>query len=156
MRRTLQVTIGEPNRDMGKVFVITEMPADQGERWANRLIFKILTAHARLSQDARESGMAGLSMMLPRSMAASVRWLAGLSYDHEVEALLVEQMHCVTYNPPAPLPAQALLPGAASQVQEISTFWELRAKWLELHLGFLLAAGASTTESDPSPAPPAS
>lgn len=152
------VVIEAAGRDYGKTFTITEMPADQGEHWANRMIVILLTANAKLAQEARDAGMAGLAAILPSAgggrLADTLKWLAGVRYD-EIKPLLDEQMECVRYIHPGPagVQPQPILHGVNSQIEDIATRWELRNKWLELHLGFLLAGAESTTESPPQDPP---
>lgn len=156
MRRERKVAITAEGRDKGKLFVISEMPADAGERWANRMILALLNANVKVAPEARDGGTAGLFAVMPTtSLAGSIKWLAGMAYDSALEALLDEQMRCVKYQPPGGFPAQDLADGLASQVEEISTRWHLRTEWLELHLGFLLAADALTTDTAPPASSPA-
>jgi hypothetical protein len=155
MRREKRVAITSEGRDKGKVFLIREMPAFQAERWANRMILALLDANAkRASKDMQDGGLSALSVMMPTSLAGSIKWLAGINYTG-VEDLLNEQVACMFYVPNVPgAQPQELYTGELSQVEEIETIWELRSEWLLLHLGFLLAGGESTTGTQ-SPASPA-
>jgi hypothetical protein len=154
-RREKRVTITTAGRDKGKTFVVVELPAYHGERWANRMVLALLNANTRLPSAAREGGMAALAGMMPTNLAGSIRWLAGLQFP-EIEDLLAEQLQSIRYAPGVPgAPEQSLeLDGPLAQVEEIGTLWELRSEWLELHLGFLLPAAASTTDTAPSAASP--
>lgn len=134
-RRTKSITIegGAENRDAGKTFLITEMPADQAERWATRALLQLAAAGVELPDGAIGSGLAGFAQ-------ASVQALDKLDYD-KLAPLLAEMMDCVRYQPlaqgVAPLP---LLEGAASQIEEVSTRITLRMAVLQIHVGFLPAA----------------
>ena len=62
MRKVEALTISRPGRDIGKTFVLTEMPADQGERWAIRALLAFASAGGELPQGVTpQSGMAGLA-----------------------------------------------------------------------------------------------
>jgi hypothetical protein len=147
-RNTKVIQITAQGRDRGKTFVLKEMPADQGERWAFRMLLALAGAGAKLPDGALESGMAGLAVTMPAFIAVGVRSLAGLKYD-DVGPLLDEMMECVAYQPPGNLPAQGLLTGEYSQIEEIGTRLQLRYEVLQLHVGFSLAGSESTTGTTP-------
>lgn len=152
-RREKLVTITAAGRDKGKSFVLREMPADQGERWAIRMLLALANGGAKLPDGVLEAGMAGLAVTMPALIAVGLRSLAGLRYE-DVGPLLDEMMACVQYVPPGQLPAQGLFHGENSQIEEIATRVQLRYEILQLHVDFSLAGGASTTGTTPS-APPA-
>lgn len=134
-RRTKSITIegGADNRDAGKTFVLTEMPADQAERWATRALLQLAAAGVEMPDGAVGAGLAGFAEM-------SVQALDKIDYD-KVEPLLDEMMGCVKYQPlAAGVPPQALLHGEASQIEEVSTRFTLRMEILKLHTGFSAAA----------------
>lgn len=161
-RHTRKVPITEENRDKGKVFVLREMSADAGEWWAVRALIVMGNAGVSLPNGVLESGMSGLAHMENIKGAASALLAIGLRMmpgvdAHALKPLLDEMMACVQYQPPGGHAAQELHEGEMSQIEEISTRLKLRAELLELHLGFSLAAVASTTDTAPSgAAPPAS
>jgi len=161
-RRTKVVTITDEGRDKGKSFVITEMPADQGEWWAFRALIALGNSGASLPEGALDSAMAGLATMEASKGWASALFVAGLKMlpgvkASELKPLLDEMFGCVQYRPPGGkgLPDQSINDGPYSQVEEIATRLKLRAEVLELHLGFSLAGAVSTTDTTP-PAAPAS
>ena len=51
-RKTKRVTITAEGRDKGKTFLITELPADQAERWAIRALLALIQSGAVISEDA--------------------------------------------------------------------------------------------------------
>jgi len=130
-RRTTTVTIEAEGRDLGAQFLLTEMPADQAERWATRALLALTTSGAEVPDDLKSAGMAGLA-------AFGVGALSKLRYHGEVEDLLREMLTCVKYVPKKgpPLP---LGEGDMCQVQEVATFFTLRKALFDLHLGFLKA-----------------
>lgn len=152
-RRTRVVTITDEGRDKGKQFVITELPAEQGEWWAFRAL--AVVGNARLPEGAMDSAMAALGTMkgeVTAMFVAGLRMLPGVDVER-LKPLMDEMMGCVQYQPPmAGMPPQFLLEGPLSQVEEIATRLKLRAEWIELHLGFSLAGFGSTTATPP-PAP---
>lgn len=154
-RRTKEVLISADGRDKGKCFVVMEPPADQGERWANRLLFALVNAGTKLPAGSLDAGMAGLSQGLGQAFAsrgASV--LAGLHYS-DVSGLLDEMMEHIQFQPSAPgVPLQRIYTGENSQIEEITTRWTLRLEWIQLTMGFLLA-GVSSTSASNSETPPA-
>lgn len=128
-RRTDVVTIeGDPekNRDAGKVFVITEMPADQAERWAIRALLALAKAGVTVSDAAQ--GMAGLA-------AAGLSALGSLPFE-DVGPLMAEMFGCVRYQHKPGHPLQEIEDGEKSQIEEVSTRLELRKRIFKLHTGF--------------------
>lgn len=150
MRRTkaLTIPVSEKNRDGGKTFLLTELPADQAERWAFRMLLAICHAGGKLPEGALEGGMAGVAATVQNSIPAAMRALAGLRYD-DVEPLLDTMFSCVQYQPTAPLALQAITPGLDSQIEEVSTRMMLRWEVLQLHLNFSLDASPLTSGTPP-------
>lgn len=160
-RRTRVVTVTADGRDKGKSFLLTEMPADQGEWWATRALIVMGNAGVDLPANALGSAMAGLAAAEASKGTASALFLVGLRMlpgvaPQALKPLLDEMMTCVAYQPPGQgLPAQSLMVGPYCEIEEISTRLQLRAEILELHLGFSLAGVASILGTTP-PAVPAS
>lgn len=137
MRKTLEYTVpgvrsdAHGQRDNGKTFLLTEMPADQAERWFVRLLLGSKLGGVELPANWREA---------PASVVASLGadLLSSVSYA-VAEPLLAEMMGCVQYVTGTPnVPPQAILNGNASQIEEITTRVRLRFKLFELHTGFSL------------------
>lgn len=148
-RRTKTVTITSEGRDRGKSFIVTEMPADQGERWAYRTLLALSRGGFELPPGIFEAGMAGLAAIVPYLVVIGFRSLHAARWE-ELEVLLDEMMPCVKYQPPvAGLEAQELISGANSQIEEIKTRVELRKEVLMLHINpFDLAAFQNTDRGD--------
>lgn len=127
-RRTSRVTITSEGRDKGKTFVLTEMSADQAERWAFRAFLGLVQSGAEISESSLSSGMAGLA-------AIGVQALGGLRWD-VLEPLLEEMWTCVQYEHAPGRPLQSVVDGINSQIEEVRTRVELRIALFELHLGF--------------------
>lgn len=130
------------------------MPADQGERWANRAMLAFANAGGKLPEGVLESGMAGLDLTWRNIVVVGLLAFKGLDY-REIEPLLDEMKPCMSWVPPGSAPLQPIFPGENSQVEEVATWYTLRYEWLQLHLGFSLADAISTTGLTPE-VPPAS
>jgi hypothetical protein len=128
-RKTKRVTITAEGRDKGKSFLITELPADQAERWAIRALLALIQSGAVISEDALHAGMASIA-------AIGVSALGGLSWE-TAQPLLEEMFTCVQYQPAdARIAPQELMTGNNSQIEEVTTRLSLRLAVFELHLGF--------------------
>jgi hypothetical protein len=145
-RRTEHVTIeGDPseNRDAGKVFLITEMPAIQGEKWAAQLLALLVKSGVNIPDIPKDSGMAGIA-----ALGASAGPLLSVLHDPSLDAW----WDCVRYEHKPNLPPQKIIQGEGCQIEEISTITELRLAVLGLHVGFFSPVSPSTSAS-PSPIP---
>lgn len=142
-RKTQTLTITDDGRDKGKRFVLTEMPAYQGIKWADRCLLAIAASGAKLPDGAMGSGMLGL-------LAAGVTALDNLEYD-VVAPLLDELMSCAAYqpNPNQPNVTVPVFLGEGCQIEEIKTFWSLRVALFQLMTGFTMAADGQTIGPQP-------
>lgn len=130
-RRSIELTIPADtpdNRDAGKTYVLTEMPASQAEDWAVRALSAAVKGGAELPADPMSMGLLGLSFM----------GISGiLNSPHElVKPLLAEMMECVTIKPSGNIMRKLV----EDDTEEVSTRLLLRDKLLELHVGFSPAA----------------
>ena len=118
MRNTKTLTIQEDKkpgyRDSGKTFVLTEMPADQGARWADRFIFAIMNAASDIPDGIIGGGMAGLAAI---GVGPALEALSKVPFD-VAEPLLDEMMGCVQYRHAQGQPLQAIQRGANCQIEE--------------------------------------
>lgn len=131
-------------RDNGKTFVLTEMPAEQAEWWATRAFLALTNAGAHVPEGAKAAGMAGFAMMGIESL-----------YQLRAEVLkplMDEMFECIKYEHAPGLPLQAIMPGEASQIEEVATRLQLRMALVELHTGFFDLGQKLTSASDRSPA----
>lgn len=140
-RKTERLTITAEGRDKGKSFLLTEMPADQGERWALRALFALANTGAAIPEEALTAGMAGLA-------AVGVQAL-GMVPAEKVQPLLDELWpSCVRFIPPNPnVQPVEVLPGPSSQIEEVGTRMTIYHALLKLHTGFSLPAGSPTSGS---------
>lgn len=157
-RRKKERVIETPGRDKGKIFILTEMDAIRGDRWAtqaSRLIADALVAGA--AAEAAASGMAGLAVVAQPVLGNS----ASMTPSQVQEALRISQAlqdpsldewwGCVQFQPAnRALAPQFIIQGDGCQIEEISTITLLRRDVLDLHLGFFTTESTSTTKM-PSP-----
>lgn len=135
-RKTARISIDQENRDKGKTFVITEMPADRAERWALRALLALTNAGIDVPEQAGNAGMAGIA-------SVGVGMLARLDFE-VAEPLLAEMMACVRIDMGNGV-VRDLLEGDGGDIEEVVTRLHLRKAVLELHLGFSIAAPRLTT-----------
>lgn len=140
-RKTLVVTIppaeeGTENRDSGKAFLLTEMPASEGERWGIRALLALARAGIEIPPELDNSGMAGVHQM------GGLR-LGGALHAEDVEPLMDDMMGCVQRIPDASKPdiVRALV---EDDIEEVSTRLRLRGEVMQLHLGFSIAGVLSS------------
>ena len=136
-RKVETVIISEEGRDKGKVFILTEMAATAGERWATEALFLLSKAGLELPAGAAESGMSGLASV-PLSGLPSLRALQ--------DPALNAWRECIKYqHDPRHLPQNVYWDRPECQIEEIATVNMLRMKVLELHIGFFTNVSPSTT-----------
>lgn len=147
MRKVKDITVALPGRDQGKVFVITEMPALQGERWALKVLFAIGRSGVDLGDDIMKGGMAAIAVVGLKGLF-SMKW-------EDAEPLLEEMFQCAKIKPdPLGHPEVTRAIYTDDDVEEIATRLMLRSAILELHTDFSVAAAlspsgtAATTASD--------
>lgn len=140
-RKTITVEITREDRDQGKRFLITELPATKAEKWAARALNALLASGIQISDSAAAAGMRGLAA----SMAQGLSGFSGMPWNL-VEPLLDEMMECVQILPNANNPA-IMRPLIEQDIEEVMTRLTLRNAWLELHIGFSFAAESLTSGS---------
>lgn len=142
-RKTAEVTISEEGRDTGKIFLLTEMPASQAEKWATRAFLALARAGVEVPDDIAQAGMAGLAMM-------GFKMLGGISFA-DAEPLMDEMFRCIQIKPDRSNPA--VIRGLIEDdIEEVRTRFNLRMEVLALHMGFSSAADllSSLREKEPS------
>jgi hypothetical protein len=125
-----ELTITASGRDKDKVFIIHEMSADQGERWAIRAI-QLIARNGSLEVPDDAHGFAAFA-------SVGIKALSQAPYE-ALQPLLDEMMTCVRYKHTTTAPEQPIYSGDMCQIEEIATFIEIRRAWFELHMGFSLA-----------------
>ncbi len=130
-RATKTVTIEADNRDKGRSYLLTEMSAVKGEKWAFRALSAAQRGGADIPLEALSMGMAGLAVV---GIQALMR-----AQPDEASALLDEMFECVQFVTSSGA-TRALI---EDDIDEISTRLLLRSEVIELHTGFSLAASLS-------------
>ena len=110
------------NRDFGKKFLLTEMSADQAEKWAMRLTLAMTRAGMDVPEGATTWG-AILAYGIMKGIG-SVSW-------SDAEPLLDEMWACVQIVEPA-----LVRKPTPDDVEEVSTRLLLRQEVFDLHAGF--------------------
>jgi hypothetical protein len=138
MRKTISVTIQDEGRDKGKVFVLTEKPAIQADKWGIRALLALSKSGVPIPQEFMEMGIIGV-------LAVGIHRLAGVSFA-DLEPLLDELLTCVEIMPTPARPdvIRALLP---DDIEEVKTLQTLRMEVFRLHTGFSLPAKAPVSPS---------
>lgn len=143
MRKEKEIVIGpDGGRDAGKVFVITEMPAMQGEKWAARALIAATRAGINIPENILGSGFAGVAIL-------GIQALPTINF-YDVEPLMDEMFKCIKIRPnPAASFARPLIEnGTGDDIEEIGTRILLRKEVLALHMDFSEAAGLSNSTSE--------
>ncbi len=133
MRKTELYTVSSNDRDNGKTFLITEMDADKAEKWAARALNALAASGISVPDGAGLADLAGFGLESFRGLP----WA-------QVEPLLDEMFGCIQFVPdPEKRTVQFPLgyprPLHKSDIDEVLTRLKLRARVLELHLGFSIA-----------------
>lgn len=130
-RRLDSLTIQDSNpdyRDNGKTFILTEMDAYSGQRWATRALFVLAKGGSILPDEALGGGWAALA-------GFGITALFKADYDL-VEPLLEEMLHQARYQHVPGHPLQSIQPGLNCCVEEIKTFLTIQLALFKLHTGF--------------------
>lgn len=135
MARRTKVWTANDGRDKGKQFLITEMCAFDGDRWARRAMSAIARSGEQVPAEIMEAGMDGLKYYTLRSFVA-------MEFD-DSEPLMAEMMQCVEIIPDDRHP-NITRPVQSEDIEEVKTILELRSEVFELHTGFSVTAWLST------------
>lgn len=137
-RATASITITDANRDHGKAFLITEMPASKIESWAFRAILALMASGKELPEGYENLGLAGMAQL-------GLNALSGLKWE-VAEPLLQEIWDCIQYIPDPK--NSSVVRGIIDQdVEELTTRIKLRAEVWKLHAGFLKAVASLASKS---------
>ena len=133
-RKSTNYTVTDDNRDKGKVFVITELPAARAESWAFRAILALMEGGVELPPGFERMGMAGIAELGIRALS-HLRW-------EVAEPLLAEMWECVQIMPD-PAKPHVVRPLIDQDIEEVMTRIKIRAEVWKLHTDFLSAVAAS-------------
>lgn len=137
MRREERLTIADKDpayRDNGKVFVLKEMDAYTGQKWATRALFTLGRSGLQLPLEALGGGWAALA-------GFGLQALLSADY-HQVEPLLDEMLGYAKYEHVPGHPLQTIAAGPNCVVEEIKTFLTIHSALFKLHTGFSLPAAS--------------
>ena len=143
-RSVSNYTCGDDNRDHGKVFVLTEMPASQAEAWAMRAVLALMANGVELPEGFEQMGMAAMAEI-------GIKALSGLKWEI-AKPLLDEMWDCVKIMPD-PTKPHVVRDLIEQDIEEIPTRINLRVEVWKLHVGFLKAVAPSTSNGSPVTAP---
>ena len=154
MRKTERVTV--PNvpryaRDVGKTFLITEMPASQGEAWAARAISAMARGGVDIPPEFLTGGWAVIAMVGMKAIFTA-------SFE-DAQPLLDEMMGCVQSVQTAAPDGRRLI---EEDIEEIATRLWIRDEVFRVHSGFsiterlsnILTMANSLSTSDDTPNTP--
>lgn len=144
-RQTALYTVTDDNRDKGKIFLLTEMPASQAEWWAIRAGLALAKSGVDLPEGFEHMGMAGIAQV-------GVKALASLSPD-DAEPLLREMWGCIQIQPD-PANPKVIRELVETDTEEVQTRFKLRWEVLNLHVDFSKAAGDLKSPDLKTPAAP--
>lgn len=130
-RKVDTVEIEADNRDKGKRYLLTEMPASRAEKWATRALLALGRVNPEIPEDAASMGMAGIAA-IGVSMFAKLAW-------EDAEPLLDEMFGCIQFLPATNSPRPLL----EDDIEEVTTRARLRSEVIKLHTGFSPAAELS-------------
>jgi len=136
MARKETTFVAETGRDLGKQFLITEMPASQAENWAIQVILAVGNAGIEIPEGLASQGMSGL-------MAIGYMNLLKIPFD-AAKPLLDEMMNCVQIIPSANIKRKLV----EEDIEEVGTRLQLRKAIWNLHMDFFLNESKSTSESE--------
>ena len=139
MRKTETITITDDGRDKGKMFLLTEMPAEKAEKWALRAFLALARSGVELPDDVQQLGMAGMAIV-------GLRALGGVQFS-DAEELLDEMFECVQIMPDPGKPHIIRRP-TTDDIEEIPTRLKLRTEVFKLHTGFLPAGLGQMSTSE--------
>lgn len=124
----------KPNRDIGKKFLITEMPAAQSEWWAFRAFGAMAHGGAHISPTISAMGMYGLHFMGMQAFVAAPL--------DETRPLYDEMLTCVQRIEERAT-RDLIMTGDGPDIEEPETLALLRDEVLKLHANFSMRAKVS-------------
>jgi hypothetical protein len=132
-RKTQTVVIEAEGRDKGKMFILTEMPPNQAEKWAFRALLALAKSGVEVPDDIASAGLAGIA-------ALGIKAFSGISFE-DAEPLLDEMFAMVAM---VPDPARPVIrrgyggvgPLIEDDIEEIKTRLRLRKELFALHTNF--------------------
>jgi len=130
-RKTVTYKVTAKGRDLGKVFLLTELSTADAEDWAMRAFFALMNSGVDIPDDVAEMGLAGIASI-------GLGALGKIDYE-KARPLLDKMMQCVQIipDPSRPNVLRALDP---TDIEEVATRLLLRKEVFALHVDFLTPA----------------
>lgn len=125
------------NRDTGKMFVITEMPAAQAEKWALRAFLALKSSGERIPDNVAGLGMVGVMII-----GLNVFLQANVDFD-KLEPLMDEMFSCVRIIRDPRHPDVVTDLASDDDIEDVATRAWLRSEVLRIHTGFSPAEALS-------------
>ena len=127
---------GTRDRDLGKMFRITEWPAATAEHWGMRMILAANSGSGQLPLNLAGLGMEGIAIIGINT------FLRGNVMPETLIPLLDELLSCVKFvrDPSKPLITSEI---GENDIEEVATRLWLRGEVLTLHLNFSVSAALS-------------
>lgn len=135
-RKVLKLKITAAGRDLGKTFVLTELPARAAHSWATRALFGVMNAGVEIPEDLAAAGMAGIASIGLKALGRVPAEVA--------EPLLDELLACVEVmpDPARPEVTRGLID---DDLEEVKTIFTLQREVLKLHTDFFTSAAPPTS-----------
>lgn len=130
--KTKEITIeGDPkkNRDAGKKFLLTEMPALKAERWARHAIAALNRSDLDAREEIKHLGMLGFYLVGLQALAGG---------DVEKVDVLMDEMLLQVQTITSANITRPLTPDGGD-IEEVGTLFQLRKELIELHISFSFA-----------------
>jgi hypothetical protein len=127
---------GTRNRDIGKIFKLTEWPAAKAENWAFRMMLSANKGAGELPLNLAGIGMEGIAILGINT------FLRGNIDPGMLIPLLDELLECVQYARDKAKP-EIIDKLQESDIEEVATRMWLRGEVLALHLNFSVSAALS-------------
>lgn len=117
-----------PNRDAGRQYLLTEMPARKAERWARRAVGAMNRQDLQVGEEFGKLGMMGFYLL-------GLQALAGGDM-HAVDGLMDEMLPQIQIIESKDFARPVK---GDNDIWELSTLYVLRKELIELHMGFTFA-----------------
>ncbi len=132
MARLNRIFVATEGRDAGKRYLITEMPASQGEWWALEAFFAMAAAGVEISDEVARTGLVGIVNLGFNAL--------GKIPLEKAKPLIDKLMSCVAFLPD-PNNNDVVRALVESDCEEIMTRIQLKRMALSIHTDFFTGGG---------------
>lgn len=142
-RKTKEIEIDDQeSRDFGRKYLITEMSATQGEKWALKIVFLLFKAGMSMGDLVSDEQINQTPGMEVVAQVGLERVLGALDF-FSVEPLLDEMMGCVSVVSSGGIERKLM----ETDIEEIMTRLILRREIFAMHTSFFVSAVRSISTS---------